>query len=450
MKRGLAIALVARARRPGGAARGPQDEDDEEAASDEDERRRRGAARRRTTSRRRRRAKPKPTAKDEGGRSFEKQDLSGHDVEHEQDARTCSRRIGSSSTRSTPRRPRRARWSRAASRRARSSTPRAAAQLRRRRSATRGAKFSRLFTELRLQTDFRHIGGGRWDARIDARAPLRQHRRADDVAADAPPRRTAIQSGFNGTNEYDIRELWLVRSGKRSDLFFGRQFIPDLGGAQDRRPPRRLREVRASSRCIGFGGLYPLRGSRSLDDRLHAAQGRTTATRAGRFVGAGGFGAAYRTINVLRRVRRRRASCRCRRSSRASTPRRTATAAAARKLDLYHFAVVDLSARAGRRQHRAHEPVRRRQLQAESSGCASPASFNRVDTETLNVQADAFLQRRRDGRAGSAATRSRTRRSSSPARDQRRRAPACRRGSASCSGSRSRRRPRTGCGRRSR
>ena len=28
---------------------------------------------------------------------------------------------------------------------------------------------SRLFTDLRLQTDFRHISGGRWDARIDGR-----------------------------------------------------------------------------------------------------------------------------------------------------------------------------------------------------------------------------------------------------------------------------------------
>src|SRR5262245_65241722 len=40
---------------------------------------------------------------------------------------------------------------------------------------------------------------------------------------------TRIQSGFNGQNEYEVREAWIVRSGKRSDLFFGRQFITDLG-----------------------------------------------------------------------------------------------------------------------------------------------------------------------------------------------------------------------------
>lgn len=32
------------------------------------------------------------------------------------------------------------------------------------------SKFGRLFTDLRLQTDFRHIAGGRWDARVDLRA----------------------------------------------------------------------------------------------------------------------------------------------------------------------------------------------------------------------------------------------------------------------------------------
>jgi len=254
---------------------------------------------------------------------------------------------------------------------------------------TAASKYGRYFGEMRFQTDARHIGGGRWDARIDAR--LRGVTNPDDVVAPTSSQDDArVQSGFNGKNEVDIRELWIVRSGKRSDFFLGRQFITDLGAIKI----DGIRVDYASSEkltFLGFAGLYPLRGSRSVFTdytKLQAAdEGTSDLTDAGRFVGAGGFGGAYRTINthgslggvVLAPLEGER-------------PRfyvvsnnyyRTGTA-----LDLYHYALVDIVGSAG---------VALTNLSAGANYKPDPrlrltASYNRVDTETLNVQAGAFLK----------------------------------------------------------
>ncbi len=243
------------------------------------------------------------------------------------------------------------------------------------------ARFSRVFTELRLQTDFRHIASSRWDARIDARA--RVVNSPDEVTADSmDPNR--IQSGFNGTNEYDIRELWLFRSGKRSDLFFGRQFVADLGGVKF----DGLRIDYASSRkltLIGFGGLYPLRGSRSLTtdyQPLKAGDG----SEAGRLVGAAGFGGAYRTVSSYGAVGGVALI-----PFSSEQPRVFATSTgylrSGATLDIYHFALVDLygSQRAGLTNLSVganYKPNQRLRI---------TGSVNRVDVDTLAVQANAFL-----------------------------------------------------------
>ncbi|MDB4964015.1 MAG: hypothetical protein JWP01_4014 [Myxococcales bacterium] len=242
------------------------------------------------------------------------------------------------------------------------------------------AKFSRMFTELRLQTDFRHIKGGRWEARVDARARVVNTPENNPDTADP----NHIQSGFNGTNEYDIREMWLFRSGKRSDIFFGRQFVADLGGVKF----DGLRVDYASSRkltLIGFAGLYPLRGSRSITtdyQELKADDG----TSAGKLVGTGGFGGAYRTVNsygaiggvVLAPL-----------SSEQPRVFVTSTGYLRRgaALDLYHFALVDLYGSQG---------AGLTNLSAGANYKPSPrlrltASVNRVDVDTLAVQANAFL-----------------------------------------------------------
>ncbi len=244
-----------------------------------------------------------------------------------------------------------------------------------------GSKFSRMFTELRLQTDFRHIGGGKWDARLDTRARFVTDPDATSRFSVTP---TRIQSGLNGKNEYEVREAWIVRSGKRSDLFVGRQFITDLGALRI----DGLRVDYAQSEkltLISFGGLYPVRGSRSVTtDYLPLRD--DDGNPAGRLVGSGGFGVAYRTLNMhgaLGGVAIVPFS--------SESPRVYATSngyyRGGSKIDLYHMAIFDafgeaapaltnLSAGAN------YKPSQRLRV---------TASFNRVDTETLNVQANAFL-----------------------------------------------------------
>jgi hypothetical protein len=160
------------------------------------------------------------------------------------------------------------------------------------------SQFARIFTDLRLQTDFRHIAGSKGDARIDVRA-----RAVADpgsiTSAYTPATNSTSQSGLLGQNELEIRELWIMRGGKQSDLIIGRQFVPDLAGIKF----DGLRVDYASSpkfTLLGFGGLYPIRGSRSIttdyqplvSPNFDAAGNRADA---GKFTGAGGFGAAYRT-----------------------------------------------------------------------------------------------------------------------------------------------------------
>jgi len=248
---------------------------------------------------------------------------------------------------------------------------------------TSGSKFSRVFTELRLQTDFRHIGGGTWDARIDTRARLVNTPTAESTPTGSTS--THIQSGFNGTNEYEVREAWLVRSGKRSDLFFGRQFIPDLGAL--RIDGLRIDYAKSEKlTLIGFGGLYPVRGSRSLTTDYVVLKD-DNGNAAGRFVGSGGFGVAYRTLNAhgaLGGVAIAPLS--------SEPPRIYATSngyyRSGAKVDLYHMAIFDAFGKAAP----ALTNLSAGANYKPSQRLRVTASFNRVDTETLNVQANAFLQ----------------------------------------------------------
>jgi hypothetical protein len=261
--------------------------------------------------------------------------------------------------------------------------------------------FNRYFTDARLQTDFRHISGGRWDARIDMRGRLVNEPATTSTAAKDSADTNHVQSGFNGSNELELREAWLVRSGKRTDLFFGRQFVPDLGAIKI----DGLRFDYASSEKItflGFAGAYPVRGSRSLTTdypQLRSSDGTQPLEKAGRLVGAGGFGAAYRTINMhgaLGGVAIVPLS--------AERPRIYATSngylRAGTKLDFYHFSIVDLFGSNA-------DPIALTNLSAginykPSQRLRLTVSFNRVDTETLNVQAGAFLDSPVSGDATSA------------------------------------------------
>ncbi len=255
------------------------------------------------------------------------------------------------------------------------------------------SSFSRYFTDFRLQTDFRHIGGGIWDARVDARMRLvgePDPTSYTNATGTGTPTPNHIQSGLTGGNEYELRELWTVRNGERTDVIIGRQFITDLAAVKI----DGVRVDYASSSkltLLGFGGLYPLRGSRSLTTDYVDLK-YTDGSDAGQLVGAGGFGGAYRTSNAYGAV-----------GGVLLLPLQKETARFfgtsngywryGSTIDLYHFALVDLignndalgAGKAGLTNLSAginYKPNPRLRL---------TGSFNRVDTETLNVQANAFL-----------------------------------------------------------
>nr|HEX4315453.1 hypothetical protein [Kofleriaceae bacterium] len=251
---------------------------------------------------------------------------------------------------------------------------------------------SRLYTELRYQSDFRHIKGGKWDGRIDARVRLvdQPGQPETDLTGTGTSTPLKTQSGLLGGDEYDLRELWLVRNGDRSDVFIGRQYISDLAAVK-------IDGVRidyASSNkftLLGFAGLYPMRGSRSIEtdyQTLQIINPDGTRTTEGNLTGAAGGGAAYRTGNsygafggvVLAPFA-------------GEQPRIFATSNGywryGSTLDLYHFAVIDLIG-----SNTTNEGLTN--LSAGLNYKPSPrlrltASFNRVDTETLNVQAGTYL-----------------------------------------------------------
>ncbi len=151
--------------------------------------------------------------------------------------------------------------------------------------------FARLFTDLRAQLEARHIKGGRWDARIDGRVRL-----ANDAAdRQLGTQDNRLQSGLFGGSEYELKELYAVRGGRRADLFVGRQVVADIAAT-------RIDGVRvdyARSRrwtLLGFAGLYPRRGSRSLATDYPAARDRMGVLTGGRVLPvAVGGGAAYRS-----------------------------------------------------------------------------------------------------------------------------------------------------------
>jgi len=244
----------------------------------------------------------------------------------------------------------------------------------------------RMWTDLRLQTDFRHIGGGRWDGRVDGRIRFVNAAGLSATTTGTAPETNQIQSGFNGQNEYDLRELWLVRNGVRSDVFLGRQYIPDLGGLKI----DGLRIDYASSNkltFIGFGGLYPLRGSRSLDTDYVPLKVPGSLDPAGKYVGTTGFGGAYRTINAYGSV----GGVAMVPISNKEQARFYLTSSgyyrAGSKLDFYHFILADVVGSAGAQLTNLSAGVNGK----PTDRLRLTASVNHVDTETLAIQAGAFL-----------------------------------------------------------
>jgi hypothetical protein len=252
---------------------------------------------------------------------------------------------------------------------------------------TSNSKYSRMFTDLRLQLDARHIRGGRWLARVDVRG-----RGVVDPAESTTMNynsksNTRVQSGLTGESELEAKELWVARPGDRYDIFIGRQIIPDLGAVKiDGIRIDYAKSDRVT--VLGFAGAYPLRGSRSIDtdypvlrDNGGGNLGRTPPI-------AAGAGAAYRTPlsygslggGVIAPIKG------------GETPRVFVTSTGylrtGPKLDVYHFGLIDVVGEGGFSINNLSAGLNYRL----GSALRATASVNHVDTETLQVQARTFLE----------------------------------------------------------
>lgn len=76
------------------------------------------------------------------------------------------------------------------------------------KGAGSNSPFNRMFTDLRLQLDARHIRGGRWQARFDVRGRVTND--PADRSATSVSDNTRVQAGFTGDNEAEIKELWIT------------------------------------------------------------------------------------------------------------------------------------------------------------------------------------------------------------------------------------------------
>jgi hypothetical protein len=256
--------------------------------------------------------------------------------------------------------------------------------------AEQASPYARYFTDLRAQIDGKHLFGGRWDVRLDGR--VRVARPPEEGALVSQPQPIRTQSGTFGDNEYELRELYVVRGGESSDLFVGRQQVLDLAAIKID-GVRLVYSLGKRWNAFALAGLYPARSSRSLDSD-YVGVDATTGASVAVYPVAAGAGAAYRTQQAYGSVgvggilplgddiv-----------TGDAETTRVFATAQGytrlGQKLDAYHYLVVDFAGADGfaitngsvgldwNPQPRLHVT----------------GAFHRVDTETLNVQAQALLE----------------------------------------------------------
>ena len=247
--------------------------------------------------------------------------------------------------------------------------------------------FERLFTDLRAQLDGRHISGGAWDFRFDGRIRYVPLVTGKDQWITFSP-----QSGTFGGNEYDLRELYVTHGGERTDVTIGRQYVLDLAAVKI----DGLRLDYASSETwtyLAFAGLYPVRGSRSVETDYPTGVDMAGNPTGRVMPAAGGAGAAYRTqqaygaLGVVGIV----PLSRDRVTGGEEEPRAFVTSNGYWRpsidLDLYHYAVVDFAGAAGAVLTNLSvganwKPVPHLHLTAQ---------VNSWDTETLNVQAQTQL-----------------------------------------------------------
>lgn len=254
----------------------------------------------------------------------------------------------------------------------------------------------RIFTDMRAQLDVKHISGSAWDMRMDARVrvnlPCDFNTLADPATTsqDVVEENCRTQSGSFGENEYDVRELFAKRTGAKTDLFIGRQYVHELASTKLDGIKFQYKQSKRWS-LLGFGGLSPSKVSRSvLDDypaQIKQIGGTVNAVEDGRILPiAAGLGGSYRYPNVYGNL-----------GVSGIVPladdRKTGLNEAPRVflsengywrpsgvLDVYHYLVVDLQSADGLALTNASLGVNYQPIPA----MRVTAAVNRVDTETLN------------------------------------------------------------------
>lgn len=251
---------------------------------------------------------------------------------------------------------------------------------------------SRLFTDVRAQIDAKHISGGSWDLRLDSRVRLSNACdlvSGNNLALFGPCR---TQSGLYGDNEYDVREAYIQKTGQSFDLRLGRQYVLELAATKidglrfDYQSGQRLS-------FVGFAGLYPARGSRSLSDDYPAQVLGGVEGNKRIMPVAGGFGAAYRFQSAYGSVGGVGILPMAEETLGANEALRVFATSngywrQSKKLDFYHFAVLDLQGSGGTGLTNLSVGANYR----PSGTLRVNAAFNRVDTETLNVIAQNRLE----------------------------------------------------------
>ena len=253
---------------------------------------------------------------------------------------------------------------------------------------------SRLYTDLRAQVDARYLGGSSWNARADARARLSTDCTFNSLGTG--PTDCRNQSGLYGDNEYDVRELYIRRAGESFDVQLGRQYVLEL--AATKIDGLRLQyQTSEKLAFLGFAGLYPARGSRSLTEDY------PTQTLAGGVMGdrvlpvAGGFGASYRLRNMYGSVGGVGILPMAKQVNLGGIVgdeplRLFATSNGywrqSSTLDFYHFAILDVTGSNGTSLTNLSAGINYRPSQTMRIS----ASINHVDTETLNVIAQNRLE----------------------------------------------------------
>jgi len=248
----------------------------------------------------------------------------------------------------------------------------------------------RWFTDLRTQLDAHHISGKTWDFRLDARARL-----INDLGdrnggvGDAEP-----QSGSFSGNEYEIRDFYIVRGTTRTDLYVGRQTVLDVAGLKI--DGVRLDYAKSERwTYLGFAGLYPVRGSRSVTTDYPKAVDPTLMETGARVMPVtGGLGAAYRTQSTYGAIG---AATIVPLADDVATgtleePRAFLTSNGyfrqSSQLDIFHYLVLDVAGAAGLALTNGTAGINWR----PQPRLHVNANVNHLDTETLQVQAQTALE----------------------------------------------------------